>query len=396
MLYAQLEGGDRGIPPIDSASAYEVTGIKVDVAANSADAARFAGWRRAQELGWRALWATTHGRPPSEAPKLPDSVLDSIVSAIEVEREEVGPKRYVATLGVLFDRARTGPLLGGSQGEVRRSPPMLVIPVLQTGSSSLSFESRNAWQAAWARFRTGNSAIDYVRPVGNGIDPLLLNVAQTRRPGRRWWRMLLDQYGASDILVPEVRLERLYPGGPVIGTFTARHGPDSLGIARFSLRVERSDLIPKLLDEGVKRINAAYAAALQDGRLSRDSSLNAEEPVIPAAIAEQIEAATNRLEAPSTPEPVPVGPAAPIEIRVDTPNATAVDQAELSVSRVRGVTSALTTSLAIGGTSVMRVTFAGDLASLQAALQAQGWSVQPSGNGLRISRPPSTPPANRN
>jgi hypothetical protein len=73
-------------------------------------------------------------------------------------------------------------------------------------------------------------------------------------------------------------------------------------------------------------------------------------------------------------------------IQVPTPDATAVSRAELGVSRVRGVTSAVTTSLAIGGTSSMRVTYMGDAAALQAALEAQGWTVSGSGSSLRISR----------
>jgi hypothetical protein len=43
----------------------------------------------------------------------------------------------------------------------------------------------------------------------------------------------------------------------------------------------------------------------------------------------------------------------------------------------------------------MRVTFAGDAAALQAALQAQGWTVQTSGNVLRISRKSAAPPTER-
>ena len=50
-----------------------------------------------------------------------------------------------------------------------------------------------------------------------GADPLLINAAQTDRPGRGWWRNLLDMYGAADILVAEVQLQRLYPGGPARG-----------------------------------------------------------------------------------------------------------------------------------------------------------------------------------
>ena len=67
-------------------------------------------------------------------------------------------------------------------------------------------------------------------------------------------------------------------------------------------------------------------------------------------------------------------------------DAAAIAQAEIAVSRVRGVTSAITASQSIGGTSTMRVTFSGDGAALQAALEAQGWTVSGSGTSLRISR----------
>lgn len=391
VLYAQLEGSERGVPPIDSASTLEVTGIEVDVTAKTSEAARYEGWRQAQSLGWKALWAKTNGRPASQAPGLPDSVLNGIVSAIVVEQEQIGPGRYVARLGLLFDRARAGQLLG-VQGHIRRSAPMLVVPVMLTGSSFQSFESRSEWQKAWARFRTGNSPVDYVRTTGLGIDPLLLNVAQTRRPGRAWWRMLLDQYGAADVVIPEVHLKRLYPDGPAIGEFTARFGPDDRVIERFTLRVENSGAIPRLLDEGVRRIDAAYTRALATGLLKPDPSLAVEEPDLADAIAAEIEAATDAGAGPAAAGPIPVGPATTFNIEVDTPNAAAVSQAEIGVSRVSGVTSALTTSLALGGTSVMRVTFAGNSAALAAALQAQGWTVTASGSTLRISRPSAAPP----
>lgn len=387
VLYAQLEGAERGVPPIDSSTTLEVTGIEVDAGGKTSEEARLEGWRQAQRLGWRALWAKSTKQPPNRAPNLPDSVLNTMVAGIVIEQEQIGPRRYIASLGVLFDRSRAGQLLGGSQGPSRRSAPMLVIPVLQTGSTGYSLEFRNEWQKAWARFRTGGSAVDYVRPTGLGVDPLLLNAAQTRRPGRAWWRMILDTYGAADVIMPEVQLRRLYPGGPSLGTFTARFGPDGQIIERFTLRVENSGAVPRLMDEGVRRIDAAYTRALMTGMLTPDPSLIVEEPDIAAELAEKIEAATAATEAPRPTAPVPVGVAQSFSIQVDTPNAAAVSQAELSVSRISGVTSALTTSLALGGTSVMRVTFVGDPTALQAGLQAQGWTVQGSGTTLRISRP---------
>ncbi|MDB5690079.1 MAG: hypothetical protein JWL91_1955 [Sphingomonas bacterium] len=376
---AQLEG-DRGVPPIDSSKNYEVGGVSVDVSAKTADAARTGGWRLAQRKGWRMLWARANGLPIASAPNLPDSTLDSIVAGIVVEDEQIGANRYIARLGVLFDRSRAGQMLG-VQGQGARSAPMLVIPVLWSGATPMTFEVRNEWQRAWARFRAGGSPIDYVRVAGTGTDPLLLNLAQTRRPGRGWWRMLLDQYGASDIVMPEVTLVRSWPGGPVTGHFVARHGPDATEIESFTLRAADSAGLPRMLDEGIRRIDDAYAAALRDGRLSPDRSLILEVPTdipVEEALAET-----------SITENAPILAASSFTIEVDTPDAGAVGGVEQSLRAVPGVRSAAATSLAIGGVSLMRVTFDGEQAALRIALAARGWRVEDGGGGrLRIRRAP--------
>ena len=384
LVYAQLEGADRGIPPIDSTSSLEVLGVEVDVSAESAEKARVEGWRRAQAEGWKLLWSRTTGRPAAQAPRLSESVLNSIVSGIVIEQEQIGPSRYIARLGVLFDRARTGQMLG-VQGLVRRSAPVLVIPVMTTGSTPYSFEFRNEWQRAWSQFRTAGSPIDYVRTSGSGIDPLLLNAAQTRRRGRGWWRMILDQYGAADIVVAEVQVRRLYPGGPALGLFTARFGPDGQELGRFQLTAADSAQLPRMLAEGVRRMDAIYTRALDAGLLQPDPTL----VIIAPEVREEIEETTLDYEFPDDAEtPAPTGTQAqPFNVQVETPDPEAVQRAEVSVSRVDGVTSAITTSLALGGTSIMRVTYTGDAAALQAALQAQGWRVEMvGGNTLRISR----------
>ena len=382
-VIAQIEGGDRGVAPIDSSSDFEVSGIKVDVAAKTADAARYGGWREAQRQGWRLLWTNVHGGP---APGLSDSALDSIVAGIVVDNEQVGPNRYIATLGVLFDRVRAGQILGVSGSSIR-SAPLLVIHVQWSGGTPQSFETRTEWQKAWARFRTGGSSIDYVRPSGTSADPLLLNYGQTGRPGRRWWRMLLDQYGAADVLVPQVRLERMWPGGPVIGHFSARFGPDSRPLSNFVLRVGSSGGIPQMMDEGVRRMDQMFAKALADGRLRPDSSLVIEQPVDADVLATED---VPGLEATDTSETIDAGAAiagtATFSVQYETPDVASVGSTEAAVRGIAGVRSASTGSLALGGISVMRVTFAGDMAALKAALSARGFRVQEGGGALRISR----------
>jgi hypothetical protein len=266
-LYAQLESGERGILPIDSSGTLEITGIHVDVGGPDAASARFAGWRLAQRQGFRALWAKTHGRPISEAPSLPDSTLDGLVSSITVEREQIGPNRYIADLGILFDRARAGEMLGVG-GERRQSPPMLLIPITISAGTATSVELRNAWQRAWAQFRTSQSTIDYVRVSGMNVDPLLVNAAQTNRPGRGWWRNIVDLYGAADILVAEVQLQRLYPGGPARARFIGRHGPDNEIVGGFSLTAPNGEPIPAMMAEGVRRM-----VAISDAGISRPGDL---------------------------------------------------------------------------------------------------------------------------
>jgi hypothetical protein len=390
--WAQI-AGDRGIAPINSSADFSVEGISVDTTAKTAIEARDKGWREAQRLGWEKLFKQTHAG--AAAPKLSDSALDGIVSAIVVEHEQIGPGRYIATLGIQFDRARAGQILGVS-GRIRRSPPLLVIPMTWIGNMPQVFESRTDWQRAWARFRTADSAIDYVRTDGSGIDTLLLDAGQTGRRSRIWWRAILDQYGAADVLIPSARLEFAWPGGPVTGHFAARHGPDNTLIDSFALKVDSSDDIPAMMAAAVARIDKIYVTALASGLLKADASLIVEKPVEAKDVPDAKDdaptddttgdaAPTDRPDgdAPAPPQPASV---TSFNVQFDSPDAAAVLATERAVASVAGVTSATTTSVAVGGTSVMRVGYRGDLPALRAALQARGFTVQEGGGTLRISR----------
>lgn len=396
VVMAQIEAGDRGIAPINSSNDLVVSGIRVDVTADSADEARLKGWEEAQRLGWQQLFRQVNNS--TGAPSLSDSALNGIVSAIIVENEQIGPRRYIATLGIQFDRARAGQILGIS-GRIFRSPPFLVIPLTWEAGIAQSFEIRSAWQRAWAEFRTADSSIDYVRTAGTNSDLLLLTSGQVGRRDRNGWRSILDQYGASDVLIPSVRLERQYPGGPIIGLFAARYGPDNDLIGTFQLTARSPTDLRRMLDEGVRRIDALYIQALSTGILRTDPSLIIEAPVAPEEIERPAEltAPASDDDSPDVPAAVsdddtpdaPLDTAAPansFSIQVETPDAGAVTSIEGALRGVSGVESAVANSVAIGGVSVLRVRFRGDSAALRAALSAAGYRVSGSGDTLRISR----------
>ncbi|QNM83609.1 heavy-metal-associated domain-containing protein [Sphingomonas sabuli] len=378
-VYAQMEATERGIPPLDSSGTLEIGGLHVDVGGKTPQESRYAGWRVAQRLGFKKLWAKSHKLPESQAPNLSDATLDTIVSSIIVEREQIGPNRYIADLGILFDRARAGELLGIG-GQTRRSQPMLLIPVTITGGSATSLELRNPWQRAWAQFRTSQSAIDYVRVSGQGVDPLLINAAQARRPGRGWWRNILDLYGAADILVAEVNVHRLYPGGPARARFIARHGPDGEIVGGFELTAPNSAAIPQMMERGVQQMDALFTTAYDAGALARDSSLNLPEPP-PPPLEEEV-AEKKAKAAPTT-----------YRIGVTAPNAATYNSAFAHLRAVPGVARVDQLNIALGDTSYFNVSYRGDVGRLVAILTSRGWGAEVSGGQVRLFVRRPEPPA---
>ncbi len=388
VVWAQIEG-DRGIAPVASTGDFEVTGIEVNTAGATAEEARATGWRTATRLAWQKLWTQRGSGGP--APALDDGTLSGMVSAIAVEHEDIGPHRYIARLGLVFDRARAAGYLG-LQGGGTRSAPLLVIPLLYQGGVASVFETRTPWQKAWADFHTGESVIDYVRPNGAGADGLLINAGQVGRRSRNWWRTILDQYGAEDVVIPIARLERQWPGGPIKGTFTARHGPDNQFLGSFELTADSEDKLPAMLADAVRRIDAIYAQALAAGRLNPDPSLNSGPQIDPKLIAALVDklpppAAGARAAGPAVAKPGAVAPAGSVfQVQFASADAGAVDAAQAALRAVPGVLSAQTSSLALGGVSVMRVTYAGDIETLAAGLRAQGWKVTQGPGALSIRR----------
>jgi hypothetical protein len=385
-LIAQIEG-DRGIAPLANSEDIQVNGINVDVTAKDGAQARLDAWKQAEKLAWKKLGG----------PDMPIESIDAMVSSVVIEREQVGPRRYVARLGVVFDKSKAGQLVGAAAGTGPRSAPMLVIPVLYSGGVRQVFEVRGPWQRAWAEFQAAASPVDYVRPTGSGGESLVLTAGQPGRRSRLWWRTILDQFQAADVVIPTARLERQWPGGPVKGTFTARYGLDNTFLGSFTMTAASEQDLPRMLDEAVLRVDRLYRDALVQGQLTPDPSLNAGRVALDRAFEELREELMPKGEempvgtVPSA-EPSPVAPnvvSAPTEsvlVQFPTPDAAAVDSALAAVRGARGVEGAATVSLAIGGTSVMRVGVAGGSDRLAEGLRAQGWKVSGSGGTLKISR----------
>jgi hypothetical protein len=215
-----------------------------------------------------------------------------------------------------------------------------------------------------------------------GADPLLINAAQTNRPGRGWWRALLEMYGASDILVAEAQLQRLYPGGPARARFIARHGPDNEIVGGFTLTAANSEAIPAMLAAGAQRIDQIYGQALAAGRLTRDSSLNLPPPPALPTLPEVKQVVANAFNS--------------FQIQVSGNNVNFYNFAMAHLRTLPGIQSATPQQINPGGTSYILVQYKGDISQLAAGLSGRGWIVEAAGSVVKIrsasDKPPALPP----
>ncbi len=365
-------------------SAYSVGGIRVDVAAKDPESARFSAYRIAQRKAWPLLYARLTGKGVASAPRLSDGQLDSVVAGIESQGERFSMTRYIATLGVIFDRSRVSDYFGAADGTLQ-SPPMLLLPVWNDGGAQIVLQTKTPWAAAWARFRENVTPIDYVLAPGTAADNVLITGWQLRRPVRSSWRTILTRYDAVDVLVAEARLVRAWPGGPLRVYFVARHGPDSDLLGRFSLITGEEEGLDATLDAGVRRIDALYSAALQDGRLRAEVGLAVDlEPIIAPA--------------PFIDGPLVAGQIADdavingAEILVSTPDSASLRSVETLFRRASGVTAVTATSLSLGGSSRFLVSHTGSEEDLRLALAAVGLLMTSENGAFVVRRMPGGPP----
>lgn len=356
-------------------AAYVIGGIPVDTAGKTTYDARMAAYRIARGKAWPLLWNRLTGEPATSAPRLPDGAIEQMVSGIEIEGERFSTTRYIATLGVVFDRARASARFAGTAGALH-SGPMLLLPVFTDAGARTLYQTRTPWISAWTRFSEGLSPIDYVIASGSAGDNVLLTSYQTQRSDRPLWRNILNRFGAVDVLVAEVRLTRSFPGGPVAASFVARHGPDGTVLGAFDLRTSAESGLDAMLDQGVRRIDQVYADALRAGRLVSEADLTAElEPIISAA--PDIGSAAVDLSGSG------------LAADVATPDAAAWASIETALRTTPTVTAVTLTSLSLGGTSQILINHSDTQEVLRYRLDQKGLRLED--NLLRRKQPGDAP-----
>lgn len=129
---------------------YSVSDVAVDVTSQDSARAREMGFAQAQQLAFARL--VKRLTIPDEltrlgAPTPTERELDAVVDGVDIQQEQRSGVRYLARLGVNFDKNGVIRILKSKGLTVAdtRSAPLLIVPVLLNGAPENLLSWRNAW-----------------------------------------------------------------------------------------------------------------------------------------------------------------------------------------------------------------------------------------------------------
>jgi hypothetical protein len=183
---------------------YTVASVPVDkTAANAAEArdeARRDGEERAYTLLLdRLTLDSDHARlPPPD-----DTLLDDLISGFEVANERSSGVRYLANYTYHFRAEAVRNLLRQANIPFCETPskPLVVLPILQAGGSTVLWEDPNPWREAWTANPPPAGLVPLVLPYGDLEDVQAIGADAAMKGDTGSLQAISGRYGNADVLV---------------------------------------------------------------------------------------------------------------------------------------------------------------------------------------------------
>ncbi len=215
-----------------SAALYTVSGVEVDVTAESAVAAREQAMAQARVQALKVLMARL---VPSDAlSRVPQVDPNTLLRDFEVMNEKVGSTRYIGTMSVRFDPDKVRGVLWSAHIPFSDTPsdPILVLPVFEPGGPPVLFEATNPWLAAWAALKRAPRVVPFVVPGGDLDDLKAISAAQALGADSAALGAIAARYNVQQVLIADAT-----PAGADGGTADKQPPAPAGGVAIRLLRV---------------------------------------------------------------------------------------------------------------------------------------------------------------
>ncbi len=249
---------------------FQVTGVDVDVTAETAAAARKQALRQGEAQAFRRLLERLTLRVDHRAlPKLGVSDIESYVKDFSVEQEKTSAVRYLASLNVRFKPEEMRRLLieYGLPFAETPSKPVLVLPVYQATAALFLWDDPNPWFESWQRLPAADGLVPMLMPLGDLADIAAIGAEQAIDGDIQRLDAIGQRYGTGDTLVARAILG-VEPGKgtPRIDVYVTRYGSNptqETTVSAFVAEVgeSRQALLDRAAAEVVRQIEDAWKEA---------------------------------------------------------------------------------------------------------------------------------------
>ncbi len=196
---------------------YKVSGIKVDVTAETATAAREAALAEGHRAAYRRLMARlVLEEDAAYVPDLTQGEIAQLIQDFSVVDEKTSAVRYLAELTFRFkpDAVREVFRSNHLRFTETRSKPLLVLPIYLTPTGEvLLWEEANLWAFAWAGRDLSEELVPLLIPLGDLGDVAAIDARRAVAGDGDAMSDIALRYGAEGVLVAQAGLV----GDPVDG-----------------------------------------------------------------------------------------------------------------------------------------------------------------------------------
>jgi hypothetical protein len=247
--------------PAAAAEFLEVRGIKVDVTAESAAAARQKAHAEGEVKAFETLLARlVPGGERDRLPRLSAGEVSALVADFSVAEEKTSAVRYIATLDFRFRANRVRDLLGGYGVTMAASPPppVVIVPVLHAAGGTVLWDDPNPWRHAWEQRGNRDAAVPIVVPPGDLGDIASIDPDRAMAGDAQSLNALAARHGAADAVVAVAALANDGPGGAprVEITYTRYDGGRPAFRGTKTIVGKQGDRVADLLAQAAAAIDA--------------------------------------------------------------------------------------------------------------------------------------------
>jgi hypothetical protein len=191
------------IPAQAAEDVFTVSGVKVDVTAENAVAAREKAFSEAQETAFKALALRILGEEVAKTYPVPSvASISTMIKDFEITDERLSAVEYIATYTFRFDGNSVR-----AQFNMENTPynaasrPVLVLPFYQMGSRITLWQDSNPHLGAWSRSNAQGGLLQIRVPLGDIRDIADVGDDQALTYRRDGLYQILERYNTSEAIV---------------------------------------------------------------------------------------------------------------------------------------------------------------------------------------------------